>query len=42
MIQRKGTQYSELEDLKWSLNLKTYGKNVKNMRDPTCIVNLKV
>ena len=42
MIQKKGSQFNDLDDLKWSLNIKTYGKSTKNMRDPTCILNLKV
>ncbi len=42
MIQRKGTQYNEIDELNWSVNVITYGKHVKNMREPTSIVDIKV
>lgn len=42
MIQIKGTQYNSLEDFNWSVNLKTYGKSAKNLREASAIFDLNV
>ena len=42
MIQKKNSQTAKLDQIKWSVNLHTYGKQAKNMREPSCILNLEV